>query len=153
MAERVTPETSVANYWLFVTDPDEYSFDDLLRDTATVWDGVDDYTVSLSYVGYRYIERDDSLSGDISLAGISRHITDRAMVVKLLRRFVDEFGGSAERCLGKIVTDNVGLLTAYIDSLSDADERASASRLFHASWTDHVPAALRIAPIASHGAR
>ena len=44
MAERVTPETSVANYWLFVTDPNEYSFDDLLRDTATVWDGVEDYT-------------------------------------------------------------------------------------------------------------
>lgn len=109
--------------------------------------------VSLSYVGYRYIERDDSLSGDISLAGISRHITDRATIVKLLRRFVDEFGGSAERCLGRIVTDNVGLLTGYIDSLNDTDERMSALRLFHASWTDHVPAALRTAPIASHGAR
>lgn len=28
------------NYWLLKTEPGEYSFDDLLRDGSTVWDGV-----------------------------------------------------------------------------------------------------------------
>jgi predicted RNA-binding protein with PUA-like domain len=42
MAERVKPEQAVANYWLLATDPDEYSYEDLERDGATVWDGVDD---------------------------------------------------------------------------------------------------------------
>ena len=42
MAERVKPEQAVANYWLLATDPEEYSYEDLERDGATVWDGVDD---------------------------------------------------------------------------------------------------------------
>ena len=28
------------NYWLLKTEPEEYSFDDLLRDGDSVWDGV-----------------------------------------------------------------------------------------------------------------
>jgi predicted RNA-binding protein with PUA-like domain len=43
MAERVKPYKSGVNYWLLATDPDEYSFEDLLRDTRTVWDGVTGY--------------------------------------------------------------------------------------------------------------
>ena len=39
MAQRVTPEKSGINYWLLIADPDEYSYADLERDTATVWDG------------------------------------------------------------------------------------------------------------------
>ena len=30
----------MANYWLLKSDPDEYSFDDLMKDGSTVWDGV-----------------------------------------------------------------------------------------------------------------
>jgi len=30
----------VANQWLLKTEPEEYSFDDLIRDKKTVWDGV-----------------------------------------------------------------------------------------------------------------
>jgi predicted RNA-binding protein with PUA-like domain len=30
----------MANYFLFKTEPDAYSFDDFLRDKETVWDGV-----------------------------------------------------------------------------------------------------------------
>ncbi len=30
----------MANCWLFKEEPDHYSFDDLLRDKKTVWDGV-----------------------------------------------------------------------------------------------------------------
>src|SRR5206468_358210 len=44
MAERVKPEQVAANYWLLATDPDEYSFSDLERDTETVWDGVTEYS-------------------------------------------------------------------------------------------------------------
>jgi predicted RNA-binding protein with PUA-like domain len=43
MAERVKPYKSGVNYWLLATDPDEYSYSDLERDTATVWDGVTGY--------------------------------------------------------------------------------------------------------------
>jgi predicted RNA-binding protein with PUA-like domain len=78
MAERVTPETSVANYWLFVTDPDEYSFDDLLRDTATVWDGVDDYP-SLSNL--RDVEPNEEVlifhgGTEMAIVGIARTTSD-----------------------------------------------------------------------------
>ncbi|MBI3591149.1 MAG: EVE domain-containing protein [Candidatus Melainabacteria bacterium] len=31
------------NYWLVKTEPEEYSFDDLLRDEKVVWDGVRNY--------------------------------------------------------------------------------------------------------------
>ena len=30
----------MANYWLLKSDPDEYSFDDLVKDGFAVWDGV-----------------------------------------------------------------------------------------------------------------
>jgi predicted RNA-binding protein with PUA-like domain len=32
------------SYYLFKTEPDAYSFDDLLRDKETVWDGVTNHT-------------------------------------------------------------------------------------------------------------
>ena len=31
------------NYWLVKQEPEKYSFDDLLKDGATVWDGVRNY--------------------------------------------------------------------------------------------------------------
>ncbi|OGI19509.1 MAG: ubiquinol-cytochrome C reductase [Candidatus Melainabacteria bacterium RIFCSPHIGHO2_02_FULL_34_12] len=31
------------NYWLVKTEPEEYSFDDLLRDGKVIWDGVRNY--------------------------------------------------------------------------------------------------------------
>lgn len=31
------------NYWLVKTEPEEYSFDDLLKDGKVVWDGVRNY--------------------------------------------------------------------------------------------------------------
>ena len=31
------------NFWLVKTEPEEYSFDDLLRDEKVVWDGVRNY--------------------------------------------------------------------------------------------------------------
>lgn len=43
MADRIRPYVSQDNYWVLVTDPNEYSFRDLERDTQTSWDGVADY--------------------------------------------------------------------------------------------------------------
>lgn len=43
MVERVKPYRTSVKYWLLVTDPSEYSYRDLERDTRTVWDGVTDY--------------------------------------------------------------------------------------------------------------
>ena len=31
------------NYWLVKTEPEEYSFDDLLRDGKVIWDGIRNY--------------------------------------------------------------------------------------------------------------
>jgi hypothetical protein len=90
--------------------------------------------VSLSHVGYCYIERDDSLSGDGSFANVARHIEHRGTILKLLRAIVDAGGGKAERCWGRIRSDNVGLLLSYIDALPNAADRVAAQQLFEAHW-------------------
>jgi predicted RNA-binding protein with PUA-like domain len=43
MPERFKPYVSEVNYWVLATDPNEFSYDDLERETSTVWDGVTDY--------------------------------------------------------------------------------------------------------------
>jgi predicted RNA-binding protein with PUA-like domain len=78
MAQRVTPYKSGINYWLFATDPDEYSFADLQRDTRTVWDGVDDYA-SLKHL--RDVESDEEVlifhSGtELAIVGTARISSD-----------------------------------------------------------------------------
>ena len=44
-------------YWLFKSEPEEYSFDDLLRDKKTCWDGIRNYQV-------RNFMRDEMQVGD-----------------------------------------------------------------------------------------
>lgn len=39
---------SEARYWLVKSEPDTYSFDDLVRDGGTVWDGVRNNTAALN---------------------------------------------------------------------------------------------------------
>ncbi len=78
MAERVKPYKSAVNYWLFTTDPDEYSFEDLMRDTATVWDGVSDYP---SMKNLRDVEADEEVlifhtGTEMALVGIARVTSD-----------------------------------------------------------------------------
>jgi len=78
MAERVKPYQSADNYWLFTTDPDEYSFEDLMRDTATVWDGVSDYA---SMKNLRDVETDEEVlifhtGTEMALVGIARVTSD-----------------------------------------------------------------------------
>jgi predicted RNA-binding protein with PUA-like domain len=46
------------NYWLLKSDPDEYSFDDLLRDGSAVWDGV---TNNLALQNLRRMKKGDVL--------------------------------------------------------------------------------------------
>ncbi|MFL6192758.1 MAG: EVE domain-containing protein [Thermoanaerobaculia bacterium] len=78
MAQRVTPYKSGINYWLFATDPDEYSFADLQRDTRTVWDGVNDYA-SLKHL--RDVESDEEVlifhaGTELAIVGTARILSD-----------------------------------------------------------------------------
>jgi predicted RNA-binding protein with PUA-like domain len=78
MAERIKPYKSGINYWLFATDPDEYSYQDLQRDTATVWDGVTDYA-SLKHL--RDVETDEEVlifhtGTELAIVGIARITSD-----------------------------------------------------------------------------
>ena len=48
----------MANYWLLKSDPDDYSYDDLVRDKQTVWDGV---TNNFALLNLRKIRKGDLL--------------------------------------------------------------------------------------------
>lgn len=78
MAQRVTPYQSGVNYWLLAIDPDEYSFQDLQRDTRTVWRYVKDYA-SLNHL--RDVESDEQalifhLGTELAIVGVARFISD-----------------------------------------------------------------------------
>ena len=78
MAERVRPEQVAANYWLLATDPDEYSFSDLERDTETVWDGVTEYS---SLKSLRDVEPGEEAfifhtGTELAIVGIARFTSD-----------------------------------------------------------------------------
>jgi predicted RNA-binding protein with PUA-like domain len=78
MAERVKPYKSAINYWLFTTDPDEYSYDALERDTETVWDGVTDYA---SLKNLSDVEADEEIlifhaGTEMAIVGIARIVSD-----------------------------------------------------------------------------
>jgi predicted RNA-binding protein with PUA-like domain len=78
MAERVKPEQVAANYWLLATDPDEYSFIDLERDTETVWDGVTEYS---SLKTLRDVEPGEEAlifhtGTELAIVGIARFTSD-----------------------------------------------------------------------------
>jgi glycosyltransferase involved in cell wall biosynthesis len=99
--------------------------------------------ISLSNLGYFYVERDDSLSGDSSLASVARHIEDRGTIVKLLRVFLDAAGGQAERSWNIVRSNSIGLLFSYIGALENRNERLAAIALFEQGWGERVPAELR----------
>lgn len=48
----------MANYWLLKSDPEEYGFDDLLKDGAAVWDGVAN---NLALQNLRKIKKGDAI--------------------------------------------------------------------------------------------
>jgi predicted RNA-binding protein with PUA-like domain len=48
----------MADYWLLKSDPDEYGFDDLVRDKQAIWDGV---TNNLALQNLRKIKKGDLL--------------------------------------------------------------------------------------------
>ena len=95
--------------------------------------------VSLPNLGYFYVERDASLTGDQSFASIARHIEDRGTIVRLLKDFVDARGGRATRCWSLLRANNRALLFSYIDSLRSRAERMAARALFEAAWAEQVP--------------
>jgi predicted RNA-binding protein with PUA-like domain len=68
----------VANCWLLKTEPGEYSFDDLIRDQKTVWDGV---TNALALRHLRAIRKGDDLliyhTGNVRAAvGLAKAASD-----------------------------------------------------------------------------
>ncbi|HEX6898429.1 MAG TPA: EVE domain-containing protein [Thermoanaerobaculia bacterium] len=78
MAQRLTPYKSGVNYWLLAVDPDEYSFQDLRRDTRTVWRYVKDYA-SLNHL--RDVESDEQTlifhtGTELAIIGVARFISD-----------------------------------------------------------------------------
>ena len=69
---------AVGNRWLLKTEPGEYSFDDLIRDKKTVWDGV---TNALALKHLRSIQKGDELliyhTGSVRAAvGLARAASD-----------------------------------------------------------------------------
>ena len=64
-------------YWLFKTEPNDYSFDDLLRDKKTVWDGVGNNTALMHM---RNVKKGDSVF--VYHTGKDKHIAGIASVVR-----------------------------------------------------------------------
>lgn len=78
MAQRVTPYQSGINYWLLVADPDDYSYADLERNTAAVWNRVKDYA-SLKHL--RDVDSDEEVlffhgGTELAIVGIARVTSD-----------------------------------------------------------------------------
>lgn len=72
------PYEPEVNYWLLATDPGEYGYDDLERDSSTVWNGVTDY---LALKNLRDMDQGDMVlilhQGDEpTIVGIGRVISD-----------------------------------------------------------------------------
>jgi predicted RNA-binding protein with PUA-like domain len=68
----------VMNYWLLKSDPEEYGFDDLVKDGKAVWDGV---TNNLALQNLRKIKKGDVIliyhTGDEkALAGLATAISN-----------------------------------------------------------------------------
>jgi predicted RNA-binding protein with PUA-like domain len=64
--------------WLFKTEPSEYSFEQLLKDKKTVWDGV---TNALALIHLRAAKKGDEIlvyhTGEIrSIVGVARAVSD-----------------------------------------------------------------------------
>lgn len=78
MAQRVTPYQSGINYWLLVADPDDYSYADLERNTAAVWNRVKDYA-SLKHL--KDVDSDEEVlffhgGTELAIVGIARVTSD-----------------------------------------------------------------------------
>ena len=68
----------MSRQWLFKTEPSEYSYDDLERETKAVWDGV---TNSLALKHLRQVRMGDEIliyhSGDIkAIIGLAQAVSD-----------------------------------------------------------------------------
>jgi len=64
-------------YWLFKTEPNDYSYDDLVRDKKTVWDGVGNNTALMHM---RNVKKGDSVF--VYHTGKDKHIAGIASVVR-----------------------------------------------------------------------
>ncbi len=64
-------------YWLFKTEPNDYSYDDLVRDKKTVWDGVGNNTALMHL---RNVKKGDNVF--IYHTGKDKHIAGVATVTR-----------------------------------------------------------------------
>lgn len=68
----------MASYWLFKEEPSHYSFDNLLKDGKTVWDGVEN-NLALKYL--RSVKKDDEAffyhtGNEKAIVGIMKVVSD-----------------------------------------------------------------------------
>jgi predicted RNA-binding protein with PUA-like domain len=68
----------MAGYWLFKSDPDHYSFPDLVRDKKTVWDGISN---NLALKHLRGVHRGDRVmiyhsGGERAIVGVAEVLSD-----------------------------------------------------------------------------
>ncbi len=78
--------------WLVKTEPDDYSFDDLVRDGKTIWNGVNN-NLALKYL--RQIKKNDSLM--IYHTGAEKAIVGLATAVS--DAYADPDGGSDKQAV------------------------------------------------------
>ncbi|MHB1768450.1 MAG: EVE domain-containing protein [Phycisphaerae bacterium] len=78
--------------WLVKTEPDDYSFDDLVRDRKTIWNGVNN-NLALKYL--RQIKKNDSLM--IYHTGAEKAIVGLATAVS--DAYADPDGGSDKQAV------------------------------------------------------
>ena len=68
----------MAGYWLFKSDPEHYSFADLVRDRKTVWDGISN---NLALKHLRTLRRGDRVmiyhsGGERAIVGLAEVLSD-----------------------------------------------------------------------------
>ncbi len=78
--------------WLVKTEPDDYSFDDLVRDGKTIWNGVNN-NLALKYL--RQIKKNDSLM--IYHTGAEKAIV--GLATALSDAYADPDGGSDKQAV------------------------------------------------------
>lgn len=98
--------------WLFKTEPGEYSYDDLARDTKTVWDGVSN---NLALKNLREVRMGDQI--------MIYHSGDEKAIVGLAEAISDPYPDPAEND-EKLVVVNLKPKRRYAAALTLAEIKA-----------------------------
>ncbi|MBA3992167.1 MAG: EVE domain-containing protein [Cyanobacteria bacterium DS2.3.42] len=124
-------------YWLFKTEPDDYSYQDLEKDGRTVWDGVGN-NLALKYM--REVHKGDLAliyhTGDVRAAiGICEVVSEPYVDPKLDDPKMVVFDVKPKKLLPKPVTlAQVKAEKAFADFLLVTNSRLSAMPLTDQQW-------------------